>query len=147
MGGCSSAQKSSTSVTPTKAVEETKTLSSKSIMDDLKKAGLPIGKTEIYTEENDTNKLLGRPNQYTEKTSWADTRLEQASDNMEGGTIEMFANQTDLQNRKTYVEAVTKSSSMLVQYIYAYKNCLMRLSKNLTPKQAEEYKNILEKCN
>lgn len=59
-----------------------------------------------FTEKNDLNKQLGRPNQYIEKVSWPDPLIDPKfesdgyyeSDNPEdfiGGTIEKFRNKTD----------------------------------------------------
>lgn len=110
-----------------------------------KKAGLPIGKSTIFTAESDPNKLLGRPNQYVGKVNWEDTRIKQEGDDFEGGSIETFSNEQDLNSRKQYVEAISKSGGMFAQYNYAHKNALLRLSKELTPTQVEEYKKVFDK--
>lgn len=52
-------------------------LTAEEITNKLKEKGLNIGKIVVYTEETDLNNLLGRPNQYTSKTIFEDTRLEQ----------------------------------------------------------------------
>ena len=124
-------------------------LTAEEIINKLKEKGLNIGKIVVYTEETDTNDLLGRPNQYTSKASFEDTRLEQNYDNeyMEeelrneptGGTIEVFANKEDAQARKEYVESVTSSISFLAEYIYWNDYALLRLENELTPTQAKEY--------
>ena len=57
---------------------DTKTqLTAEEITNKLKEKGLNIGKIVVYTEETDTNNLLGRPNSYISKTVFADTRLKQ----------------------------------------------------------------------
>lgn len=114
----------------------------------LKERGLPIGETLVYTAENDPNKLLGRPNQYTGKAAWLDTRLprenkEQLSSS-DGGTVETFANATDLEARRKYVEAVTSAASPFVEYAFTEGTVLVRISKRLTPDQAAQYEALLK---
>lgn len=43
----------------------------------LKAQGVPISKVETYTEENDPNKLQGRPGQYVGKANFRDSRVPQ----------------------------------------------------------------------
>lgn len=114
------------------------------VLQAFKKANLPIEKIEEYTAETDPNKLLGRPNQYVGKINFNDLRIEDESI-MDSGTIEVFDSQEDLMSRKTYVESISKSSSIFAQYIYSRKNILLRLDHQLTPSQATEYENILNK--
>ena len=63
----------------------------------LQVSGLEMKNIIVYTEETDTNHLLGRPNQYTSKVNFADTRLEQPEDKTDpaGGIIEVFKNAKD----------------------------------------------------
>lgn len=116
----------------------------------LKEKGLSIGKIVMYTEETDLNNLLGRPNQYTSKIIFEDTRLEQVNANNEfltdeerneptGGTIEIFNNKEDMQNRKNYIETLASSASIFNQYVYSNDYALLRLEHDLTPTQAQEY--------
>lgn len=106
-----------------------------------KSAGLPVDNVIIYTEETDVNKLLGRPNQYTSKVSFADTRLEQYdAESPNGGTIEIFETVEDAIVRKDYLEAVNyRVQAASGQYMYLNGKALLRLEYDLTPKQAAEY--------
>lgn len=106
-----------------------------------------IGAVAVYNEENDINKLLGRPNQYTSKVNFADTRIEQTSDNIDdviGGSIEVFENEKNAQARKDYIASIMEQLPTMTEYDYLYGNVLLRLDKSLTPSQAKEYADILE---
>lgn len=130
------------------SVENNKT--AEEIANELKTRISSVGNIVAYTEETDLNDLLGRPNQYTSKATFQDTRLEQINLNNEflteeerkeptGGTIEVFNNKDDMLNRKKYIESITSSISALSEYIYAEGNVLLRLEHELTPEQAKEY--------
>ncbi|MFE2071135.1 hypothetical protein ACFXDH_53850 [Streptomyces sp. NPDC059467] len=99
------------------------------------------------TADNDPNHLLGRPNQYTSKITFDDTRISaddvtgtDKGDVERGGAIEAFGSPADAQARAKYIQAVTKSMPMLTEYDYVHGTVLVRLSHYLTPKQAADYK-------
>jgi hypothetical protein len=127
---------------PAPAMTVQPALTAEGISNGLKANGLPMANIVVLTEETDTNKLLGRPNQYTSKTSFEDTRV---TDSKVGGTVEVFANPTDAKTRKDYVERISSSSPMFLQYIYLKGNVLVRIEKELTPSQAAEYEAALSK--
>ncbi|AZO95238.1 hypothetical protein [Halocella sp. SP3-1] len=104
---------------------------------------IPIDEIEIYTTETDPNNLLGRPGQYIGKVNWSDSRIEQYGDGLKGGTIEIFDSEKELKNRKEYLEPLIEQP-LFAQYMYVHNNVILRLDNELTPEQAEEYKNILE---
>jgi hypothetical protein len=120
------------------------TLTAEVILNALKTAKLPIEKEIAYTAENDPNKLLGRPNQYTGKANWSDKRVEALTPDERSMTVEIFATAEDLENRRKYVENIGKSMSALTQYQYVHKNALLRLDHKLTPEQAAEYEKIFK---
>lgn len=93
------------------------------------------------TAENDPNKLLGRPNQYTEKITWSDSRSQNSNVDC---SIELFKNKADADSRKKYLETVIKSMPMLTQYIEQKNNVLIRVDGVLTPSQANEYINVFK---
>ena len=109
------------------------------IVNQLKKE-MPMTNIQVFTAENDPNEFLGRPGQYIGKASWKDSRFEDAE-----GTVEVFKNNKDLQNRKKYLESVFEEYPTFVQYVYVHKNAILRVDKELTPDQAEEYKTNLNK--
>ena len=122
-----------------------KNMTAEEICNELKNNNNNIGKIVVYTEETDSNNLLGRPNQYTSKVNFADNRISQEyveENDAKGGTIEVFNNKTDMKKRKEYIEQISNSSSIFAQYIYSKGNVLLRLEKDLTPEQAQEYEKI-----
>lgn len=139
-------QDNTESSAPTSETPEEEPKTAEEIINTVKDSGLPVGTIIVYTEETDSNNLLGRPNQYTSKINFADTRIDQYDEenNPVGGTVEVFINGEDATARKAYIEAL----SSIRQYIYQYKNVLVRIDFDLTPEQAEEYhlafKDILE---
>ena len=100
----------------------------------LKEAGLSIENIEVTTAENDKNKLMGRPNQYTSKI------------NFTNGTIEVFANKEDAKNRKEYIDTIGKKASMLAEYSYVNDaGTLLRIDKKVTPDDAKKYEEAFQK--
>lgn len=129
-----------------------KKMTSEEIVTKLKEQNKNVGRIVTYTEETDINELLGRPNQYTSKTTFEDTRIEQTNQNLDeqyfseeernepiGGTVEVFKNEADMKKRKDYLETITSSMSVFAEYSYAQGVYLLRLNKSLTPAQAKEY--------
>jgi len=103
--------------------------------------------TGTVTAENDPNHLLGRPNQYTSKVTFTDSRISKSDtdgldkDDVErGGAIEVFGNPDDAKARAKYIQTVTKSLPMFAEYDYVLGRTVVRVSRFLTPKQAGEYK-------
>lgn len=109
-------------------------------------AGLPLEQVTEYTEANDPNALLGRENQYTSKVDFADSRLEQSGEDLNGGTIEVFSTKEDLQARKEYVESNASGESILTEYVYESTNglALICVSSDLAPEQAAQYEEVLQ---
>ncbi|MFE4967327.1 hypothetical protein [Streptomyces sp. NPDC056660] len=99
------------------------------------------------TADNDPNHLLGRPNQYTSKITFTDSRIKTSDvegtdkgDVERGGAIEVFGDGAGAQARAKYIQAVTKSLPALSEYDYVHGAVLVRVSHYLTPTQAAEYK-------
>ncbi|MFD8420330.1 hypothetical protein [Streptomyces sp. NPDC059466] len=99
------------------------------------------------TAENDPNKLLGRPNQYTSKITFSDSRISaddvtgtDKGDVSRGGAIEAFSSGADATARAEYIQAVTKGMPALSEYDYVHGTVVVRVSHYLTPKQAAVYK-------
>lgn len=118
------------------------------VINKLKEAGLAVDKTVAYTESTDTNELLGRPGQYVAKTNFGVTELETDGnpdmDVSEGGSVELFANETDAKARYDYVSNIAKSSPMLSEYDYLNGKMLLRLSNSIVPSKAQEYQTAFE---
>lgn len=113
-------------------------LDATAIMVMLSDAELPIdtASSVTYDQNTDENGLLGRPNQYTSKVNFADTRY---PDDPTGCTIEVFNNEDDCIKRANYLEAVTSSTSVFGQYIYRRGNVLFRLDYDIPPLDAKQY--------
>jgi hypothetical protein len=99
------------------------------------------------TADNDPNHLLGRPNQYTSKVTFTDSRIKASDveytkpgDVDRGGAIEVFGSPSDAQIRAKYIQAVTKSMPALAEYDYVHGTAVVRVSHFLTPAQAAVYK-------
>ncbi|MEU9705938.1 hypothetical protein [Streptomyces sp. NPDC047981] len=101
----------------------------------------------VVTEDDDPNHLLGRPNQYTSKVTFTDSRIkvddvagaEPGSVGL-GGAIEVFTIAADSQARADYIQRVTKGMPMLAEYDFVSGTVLIRVSHYLTPTQAADYK-------
>lgn len=145
LAGCGKSndnETTTTTISSTAAVNKQPTI--EEIMSFLK-GHLPIGDFIIYNEETDVNNLLGRPHGYIAKVNWEDTRLEQYDpEDPAGATLEIFSNAEDCTARKEYVDSVTQSFSPSVMYMYIINDVyFLRVNKDLTPSQADEYCKIL----
>jgi len=103
--------------------------------------------SDTVSAANDKNHLLGRPNEYTSKTDFTDSRIKaddvsglDRGDVERGGAIEVFPAAADAKARATYIQTVTKSLPVFAEYDYQQGNVLVRVSHFLTPDQAGEYK-------
>lgn len=113
----------------------------------LKAAGLPITGLIVYDATTDPNHLLGRPNQYTSKAAWVDTRLKvdpnvklDPGDVGLGGGVEVFPDATGARARADRIQSLTQAVPILgVEYDYLAGDTLVRVSGNLTPAQAADY--------
>ncbi|KHD36064.1 hypothetical protein NL50_09790 [Clostridium acetobutylicum] len=141
--GCSESSTSKKSNSNTaKTIAKPKPKTAQSVLDELKKKeSAYMTNITVVTADNDSNKLLGRPNQYTEKVTWEDNR---SKDSQVDCSIELFKNKDDAKARKDYLEKIIKSMPMLTQYIEQKDNVLLRIDGVLTPAQSKEYINIFD---
>ncbi len=120
------------------------------ILQGLKSHGLPIGVSFTYNAANDLNHDLGRPFQYIGKVNFKDTRISSTEQGAaisvsDGGSIEMFANESDAMHRFSYLQALSKSGSpFFVEYEYLDGVVILRISSLLTPDQAAKYQAALK---
>lgn len=105
--------------------------------------------TKAYNAEDDPNRLLGRPNGYLSKTAFSDSRVRNVQtyppDAIErGGSVEVFADEAGATARRTYIKQIAKAAPILgTEYQYQVGPVLLRVSKKLTPNQAQEYEAAL----
>lgn len=101
------------------------------------KAELPMAELKRFTEDDDPNKLLGRPNQYLEKISWK-----------VGGndaTIEIYGALEDAKTRAEYVRAIGAKSSLLLQYVYLNERrfAVVRIPHQVKPSDAAKWEKLV----
>lgn len=101
---------------------------------------------KTYTAEDDRNHLLGRPNGYTSRSAFSDSRVPAdqlngvaPDDTDRGGSVEVFPDEAGAKGRADYIQAVTKSFPAAAEYDYVAGPVLVRVSHLLTPDQAKEY--------
>ncbi|MEU0536066.1 hypothetical protein [Amycolatopsis tolypomycina] len=106
--------------------------------------------TKTYTAENDPNHLLGRPNGYSSKTAFGDSRVK--PDDVEyldedaverGGSVEVFTTEDAAKARMDFIQTVAKGLPAVGEYDYVKGGVLVRVSRFLTPDQAKEYQAAL----
>jgi hypothetical protein len=107
--------------------------------------------TVVFTAETDPNHLLGRPNGYTSKASFTDSRIKTSDvkDSRtgsvdQGGSVELYPDETGAAARKKFIDDTTKAAPILgTEYSYLDGPVLLRVSQALTPAQAQEYQTAL----
>ncbi|WP_234537433.1 hypothetical protein [Streptomyces shenzhenensis] len=145
--GCSSNAAPANATSPKAAAAQAKPLTARIAFDKVSAIVSTAKLSGTVTADNDPNHLLGRPNQYTSKITFDDTRISaddvsgtDKGDVDRGGAIEVFGSPADAQARAKYILSVTKSLPMLSEYDYVHGAAVVRVSHYLTPKQAADYK-------
>lgn len=145
-----SAAATSTEAPSTAASAEQRTASE--VLDDVSAKVDTASLVRAYTEEDDPNKLLGRPNGYISKVAFADSRINQdeadrlkvGKDAIErGGSIEVFPDEEGAQARADYIQGVQRGGAFGSEYDYVRGGVLVRVTGDLTPRQAKEYQAAL----
>jgi hypothetical protein len=105
---------------------------------------------KVYTEDDDPNDLLGRPNGYTSKIAFSDSRVSkddtvgEAKDAIErGGSIEVYPDDAGAKARATYIQEMLKATGFGTEYDYVKGPILVRVTGNLTPTKAKDYQAAL----
>jgi hypothetical protein len=152
--GCGSPSAASTATATPKATATPQVAhagqSAPQILAGLKAKGLPVGESVTYTDATDLNHLLGRPGQYTGKINFKDTRTPDSGNHDvaievgDGGSIEVFATAADATKRFTYVQGIATSSALFAEYDFQDGLGVLRVSKMLTPAQAQAYLTALQ---
>ena len=119
------------------------------LVNHLKASGIPIGRVDIYTAENDPFKRLGRPGEYVGKAVFHDTRFPLPPGDFTqwgawGGTIETFANSKDLESwKKRIVLARERDPIAPPEWQYEKGLALVRIGNVVTPDQARAYETAI----
>ena len=92
LSGCADSEKpaapvSGSSSMTTASTEPAKLKTAEDVVNALKNGGLPIGETEVYDATTDPNHQIGRPNGYTSKANFSDTRFELVRDDDNNLTV------------------------------------------------------------
>jgi hypothetical protein len=123
-----------------------RTLTAGQVARRLKAHGLPVAGIEVFTAADDPDHLLGRPGEYTSKSEFADSRItgEAGQGVTAGGSVEVFADQAGAVRRARYIQALVQAAPVLgAEYDYVAGGVLLRVSGQLTPAQARQYKRAL----
>lgn len=115
-------------------------------MADLLEAAVPeISDRVTITEDNDSNDLIGRPNQYDQGVFLFDSRLDcdgpsyNELDTACGAKIERWGSQEDAQARADDIQSKLKEFGLGAEYDYVVGRLLVRVSADLKPSQAAAY--------
>lgn len=122
-------------------------LTANDIMNKFVEADFGIDTYVVYTEDSDTNGLMGLDGQYISKVNFADNSLEQdESGDLLGGSIEVFDNKDDLNDRVVWLKAAFRKMPIFTEELVVNGNYLLRLSgkldSELTNKYTEFFKRI-----
>lgn len=122
----------------------------KQVLSDLADAIDSVKLVKSYTEDDDPNKLLGRPNGYTSKVAFSDSRISKKDteyadkDAIErGGSVEVYPDAEGAQRRKDYIQTISKETGLASEYDYLKGGILVRVTGNLPPTKAKEYERAL----
>lgn len=116
--------------------------SASSIVHSFVSYGFPVDNIVIYDSTTDPNQLLGRPDGYLSKASFADTKLDQIGSDPVGGTVEVFDSASAAKSRLDYVSVF--DGTIFGSYCYLNGKVLLRLDYDLTPEQKKQYEDTLD---
>lgn len=101
---------------------------------------------KTFTADDDPNHLLGRPNGYTSKTVFSDSRVPAdqltglpADSADRGGSVEVFGDDAGAKARAAFIQGVAKGLPAAAEYDYQVGAVLVRVSRLLTPDQAKGF--------
>lgn len=123
-------------------LQSAKIVNVKSILEELKDAGIPIEYDIIYTDETDPN---GPNHEYIEKGNFADSRIEEEYSKEEplSGTIEIFDSRDAAVARVDYLESLDILSLDSFAYRIVSENVLLRLNDKYSEEEIQEFADIL----
>jgi hypothetical protein len=105
------------------------------------KASVSAKSVKVWTEENDPNKLLGRPNGYTSAATLIDKSLSPCSDPGVdcGAPIEVFATPDEANKRAEYLKSIRTGGILGTEYHTVIGSTLLRVTGELPPKTNTKY--------
>ncbi|GKQ35181.1 hypothetical protein [Streptomyces sp. A012304] len=141
------ASNSPASATVSSSTPAPKELDAQQVVTALTKAITSTKAATVYTAATDPNQLLGRPNGYTSKADFTDSRAKPKLDDevQNGGSVEIYSDPADAQDRAKYIaDTLDKMKIFGTEYHYLNGGILLRVSGALTPDQAAEYEAALK---
>jgi hypothetical protein len=105
------------------------------------KASVSAKSVKVWTEDNDPNKLLGRPGGYTSAATLIDKSLSPCSDPGVdcGASIEVFATPEEANKRAEYLKSIRTGGILGTEYHTVVGSTLLRVTGELTPKTNTKY--------
>ncbi|MEU4190406.1 hypothetical protein AB0E69_00755 [Kribbella sp. NPDC026611] len=104
------------------------------------KAAVNAKAVKVWTAENDPNKLLGRPGQYTSSATLIDKSLPCHDPGVDcGATIEVFATAAETTKRAAYIASLRTGGMLGTEYHTIVGSTLLRVTGELTPKVNAKY--------
>jgi hypothetical protein len=104
----------------------------------------------VLTEKTDANNLLGRPNGYVSAAVITDAGGDTSDSDpgvAYGATVEMFDSKPSAVRRSDYIQGILEDAPMLgTEYDYVRGKVLLRISGELPPSIAAEYKAAFTKA-
>jgi hypothetical protein len=128
--------------TPTPTPTPTVAADATSVATALKAKVATITKVTMVTEELDSNKLLGRPGQYTSLAWITDAGATAGETGTDGGAVvEVFANAEDAKTRSEYILGVLKEMGPAfgTEWHHLDGATLLRVSGQLSPSVNDQY--------
>ena len=105
----------------------------------LQAALLPMAPVASYPPDIDPDGLLGKPNQYTSKKTFYDTRIGQPDDS----SVEVFATTSDRVQRVATIQSAIAAFAQPPEFDYPAGPVLLRVTGRLSADQADTYRTSL----
>lgn len=133
--------------TPTAEAVELEPATAQSVAESIKATIPEVAELIPVTEDNDPNRLIGRPNGYVAARVLVDSRLPRCIDLGAdcGVMIEQWPDQIAAQKRADYIQSMLRSMPMLGQEWNTVKgSLLLRVAGDLKPSEAKAYETAFE---
>lgn len=131
------------SATPTPTPAPAQATDATAVATELKAKISSITGITTVTEELDSNKLLGRPNQYTSAAWIADAGATPGETGIDSGAVvEMFTNEADATARSEYIQGILQKAGPAfgTEWHHQKGKVLLRVSGVLSPSVNDLYK-------
>jgi hypothetical protein len=104
------------------------------------KTAVAAKSVKVWTEDNDPNKLLGRPGGYTSAATLIDKSLPCTDPGVDcGASIEVFATPEEATKRAEYIKSLRTGGMLGTEYHTLIGSTLLRVTGELPPKTNTKY--------